>query len=311
MKLTDAEKAVLVLTTRLGDSQRPSYAPGGWAKLSQQIRDGGHGVADVFGDPTTISLDEDNRARVGVLIADAASVMLEAEQLSQRGIWVSTVESDSYPEVLSSRLATQCPPVIFGVGERALLERRGVGVVGSRNVTPEGSEVAKEIARAAVRLEMPVVSGAARGVDQLAMDAAHQAGGAVVGVLADALTKRIRGSDILSALDEGSLCLITQQHPGAGFSAGAAMGRNKLVYSLSAVTVVIATDRDSGGTWAGATEALSKRYGRVAVWRGAGEGPGNATLEKQGAVPITNPDDLDDILKPDPTTAPEQLSLIE
>jgi len=143
------------------------------------------------------------------------------------------------------------------------------------------------------------------------MDAAHQAGGAVVGVLADALTKRIRSSDILSALDEGSLCLITQQHPNVGFSAGSAMARNKLVYALSAVTVVIATDRDSGGTWAGATEALSKRYGRVAVWRGAGEGPGNAALEKQGAIPITDPDALGDILKSELSPAPEQLTLIE
>ena len=311
MKLTDTEKAVLVLTTRLGDSSRPSYPPGGWAKLSQQVRDGGHEIADVFRDLDNMPTSDDDRARITRLLSDAPAVLIEAEQLSQRGIWTCTVESDGYPLQLSRRLGDARPSVVFGVGDRTLLQRGGVGIVGSRNVDPEGAEVAKDMARAAVRLQLPVVSGAARGVDQLAMDAAYSAGGLVVGVLADALSRRIRSSETLAALDAESLCLITQQHPNAGFSAGAAMARNKLVYALADLTIVIATDKDTGGTWAGATEALSKRYGTVAVWRGVGEGPGNAALERLGAVPIRHPDDLDDLLKAEPTPAPEQLSFIE
>ena len=63
------------------------------------------------------------------------------------------------------------------------------------------------------------------------------------------------------------------------------MARNKLVYALADLTVVVAADSGSGGTWSGAEEALRKRYGRVAVWRGAGEGSGNAALERMGAIP--------------------------
>ena len=64
------------------------------------------------------------------------------------------------------------------------------------------------------------------------------------------------------------------------------MARNKLVYALSALTVVIATDEGNGGTWTGATEAMRNSNGIVAVWRGDGEGPGNAALEQLGALPI-------------------------
>jgi len=55
-------------------------------------------------------------------------------------------------------------------------------------------------------------------------------------------------------------------------------------------------DDGSGGTWSGATEALKGGYGRVAVWRGSGEGPGNELLERRGALALTDPSDLDRIL---------------
>ena len=76
---------------------------------------------------------------------------------------------------------------------------------------------------------MALVSGGARGVDRLAMDVAQQAGGSVIGVLADSLKSRIGGNEVRTSLDEVTTCLITQQDPSAGFSVAAAMGRNKLI----------------------------------------------------------------------------------
>jgi predicted Rossmann fold nucleotide-binding protein DprA/Smf involved in DNA uptake len=52
------------------------------------------------------------------------------------------------------------------------------------------------------------------------------------------------------------LCLVTPFSPNAGFSIGAAMGRNRLIYCLADYAIVVASDAESGGTWAGATEAL-------------------------------------------------------
>ena len=70
------------------------------------------------------------------------------------------------------------------------------------------------------------------------------------------------------------------------------MGRNKLVYALSETTVVIATDIESGGTWAGATEAMNKKICDVAVWMGDGVGPGNARLVELGARAVTSTSDI-------------------
>ena len=73
------------------------------------------------------------------------------------------------------------------------------------------------------------------------------------------------------------------------------MGRNKIIYGLSCCTVVVASDYETGGTWAGATEALKSRYGRVASWMGPGSGPGNSALVKRGAVELSDVAELGDL----------------
>jgi len=104
---------------------------------------------------------------------------------------------------------------------------------------------------------------------------------------------------------------VVQQHPAAGFTPAAAMARNKLVYALADLTVVVAADNERGGTWSGADEALRKHYGRVAVWRGAGEGSGNAALERMGAIALRSPDDLEAIFyEPEPRPAPQLLTMM-
>ena len=103
---------------------------------------------------------------------------------------------------------------------------------------------------------MPVVSGGARGTDRLAMGAALDAGGVAFGVLADSLERTVRQPDLRQLLLDGQLVLLTPYAPTAGFSVGAAMGRNKVIYGLADFAVVVSSDYQTGGTWAGAVEAL-------------------------------------------------------
>src|SRR5690606_14000958 len=77
------------------------------------------------------------------------------------------------------------PPGLWVKGPLPLTElTTSVAVVGSRSCSVYGDEVAREIAGTAARAGVPVVSGAARGIDFAAHDAALLAGGATVAVLA-------------------------------------------------------------------------------------------------------------------------------
>lgn len=317
--MDDSARAVVALTNRLVDAGvKPLNAKELWHLL------------DIVGDPGALvgrSASElshefnghiGDADRVATLLDSGVTLAVRLGTLHERGIWTLTPFDDHYPSSLRERLGPAAPPVLYGAGDASLLARDGIGIVGSRDVTEEGAAVARAAAAGAAQRGLTTISGGARGVDQLAMSAAEQAGGGVVGILADSLERAIATADTRRAILDGNACLATPYRPDAGFSAGNAMGRNKIVYGLSRVTLVVASAKDNGGTWSGASESMKKRFGRVAVWRGDGEGPGNVALEDAGAVAVR---ELDDLFELPPVAeeegsspgapAPTQLSLTE
>ncbi|MBM4164800.1 MAG: hypothetical protein FJ222_10240 [Lentisphaerae bacterium] len=58
--------------------------------------------------------------------------------------------------------------MLFGAGDPALLQGGGLAIVGSRDVDDAGQAFAGDVARWCARGGMPVISGGARGVDQIA-----------------------------------------------------------------------------------------------------------------------------------------------
>jgi predicted Rossmann fold nucleotide-binding protein DprA/Smf involved in DNA uptake len=85
----------------------------------------------------------------------------------------------------------------------------------------------------------------------------------------------------------GQLVLISTYNPEAGFTIGNAMGRNKYVYALADFAVVVSSDYQKGGTWAGADEELRREKGHpVFVRIGATVPKGNAELLRIGAQPF-------------------------
>lgn len=253
---------------------------------------------------SAFGIDPEVSGRIPVLLERSRSLALALEQLEHQGIWAITGTSDSYPQRLISRLGENAPALLTGVGDVALLDVDGIGVVGSRDITPVHVRVARAVASAAASRHLPTISGAARGVDQEAMRGAFDAGGAVVGVVADALLRSINEPSTRHAVAEGRVCLVTPYAPSAPFSAGNAMGRNKIIYALSRAVVVIRSDHGSGGTWAGAKEALARNYSTVFSWTGDGAGPGNLPLVSLGARTLDSEDDLAATLSDAPPSEP-------
>ncbi len=235
---------------------------------------------------------------------------LEAERIRLHLSQIRILSSfdDDYPARLLGRLGAGAPPVLHTAGDPALLRVDGIGIVGSRNVGLQAREVAEEVARAAVEADIPVISGVAKGIDQTAMSAGLNAGGRVIGLPADALERLLKDPSVHENLQEGHLCLATPYAPSAGFSVGAAMGRNKLIYGLSQVTLVVTSDDGTGGTWSGAVEALTRGFSPVAVWMGAGSGPGNENLVRKGAIAVESVEEVLSVARTGEQT-PEEVQL--
>lgn len=300
----DSTRAALLLTNRLvALDAKPMTAREFW-QLVQRIDPGDL----VQQDPATIAdvaaVDENDAVRFRMLLDAATALSFEEERLPDDGISLISALDDQFPAGLRRRLGTACPPFLLVAGPTDWLNRPGLGIVGSRDAGDEVLAAARESAELAVQHDWPVVSGLARGVDQVAMVGALDAGGVVVGVPAEGILKASEGAEVRRRVHDGELCIASPYAPDAPFRPGNAMGRNKIVYALSHVAFVVASDKDSGGTWAGASEALTRRYATVAVWAGKGAKDGNHALIQRGATPIT---DLEQLFEIDTTIVPPPL----
>ena len=301
----DNSLATILLTSRLLDSAvKPFTAREFWElkkelEMLEQVGEPEFLLGKAADELIQMGVPQDSAMRIVELFDRATAMAFELERLDGSGIRVLTPFDEEYPQAWLEGLSGKAPPVLYAAGALELLNQPGVGVVGSRDVLPEGQEIAREAAERIASLGMTLVSGVARGVDQLSMNAAFQAGGSVVGILADSLVRKLKKSDVRQAIYEGQTVMCTPYNPDASFSVGTAMGRNKLIYALSELTLVVACEPDKGGTWGGAKEALKHDFGRVAVWQGPGEGTGNAHLLEIGqklgkeTIPIASIEELE------------------
>src|SRR4051794_13201956 len=288
----DTVRAALLLTNRLvALDAAPLTAREFWA-LNDRIDPGdlfhrdAREVAEMTGSPS------DEATRLVTLLSASTALGFEQDRLAEAGIELLSAVDDRFPACLRERLRSACPTFLLVAGPIDWLSRPGLGIVGSRDASDEALLVARKSAEHAVAEGWPVVSGLARGVDQVALSGALDAGGVVVGVPAEGILKASRSAKIRRHVHDGNLCIASPYGPNAPFTAGNAMGRNKIIYGLSRVTFVVASDEGSGGTWAGAKEALDRQFAPVAVWAAEGTKDGNRALVQRGATSVNQLEQL-------------------
>jgi DNA processing protein len=150
-----------------------------------------------------------------------------------------------FPDILKS--IPEAPPLLFALGDLALLQRPAVAIVGSRNHSDYGEEVCRRVAWEAAAAGVVVVSGMARGLDAVAHAAALDAGGATIGVLGNGLGIIYPAANRLLYERVGaSGLLLTEFPPGEKPTAGSFPRRNRLISGLARVTVVVEAAEGSG-----------------------------------------------------------------
>jgi predicted Rossmann fold nucleotide-binding protein DprA/Smf involved in DNA uptake len=285
----DTTLASLLLVNRLVDVDAKPLTASEYWPLLRQVDDPGTLLGLTESDVAARLDGDDALAERVVRLLDAGTALsLRLDAIGDQGITPLTCFHDSYPARVHERLGDAAPPVLFCAGHADLLSAPSIGVVGSRAVSDEGGKVASEIARAIAEDGRVLTTGGSKGLDQIAMQAALDAGGRVIGVLADPLMPALRPPDTRKHVIKGNLMLCTPFAPDAPYTATKAMARNKIVYALNEHTIVVAVDEGADSTWAGATEALEHDFGAVKVWTGAGAGPDNEALVAHGAQPMSS-----------------------
>lgn len=294
-------QAILLLTTHFvggksaavtGGAARP-LAPKEWGRFAAWLKSRDLAPEDLLrGDLAALLADwRDNAidvARIEALLARGIALSLAMERWLSAGLWVMTRADADYPARLKKRLGPDSPAVLFGGGRRALLGGGGVAVVGSRNAGEDDIDYSRALGAATSQAGCAVVSGGARGIDEAAMLGALEADGTAIGVLACDLLRACSSEKYRRHLRAGNLAnlaLISPFNPEAPFNAGHAMQRNKYIYCLSDLGVVVRTGT-TGGTWKGAREALQKNWVGLSVTTTREPHTGNAALIRLGAREI-------------------------
>ena len=283
-------QAVLLLTAHfskpaIGDPK--PLTPTEWGRFALWLREQGQTPEALLTGETLKLMDgwRDDKVpaeRIHALLSRSPALALALEKWQRAGLWVITRSDPDYPARLKKLLKNSSPPLFFGCGNRQLLNRGGLTVVGSRNATEGDLDFARKLGGEAAEAGYSIVSGGARGIDESAMLGALEKEGTVIGVLSDRLLKAATSSKYRPTLMAKNLVLVSPFNPEAGFDVGNAMARNKYVYCLTDAAVIVHSGA-TGGTWSGAIENL--KHGWVPMWvKSTGDREsGNAQLVAKGA----------------------------
>ena len=300
--LSDDTKAILLLTASFNaGSAEPRHLPlslGDYKHLARKLRELGRKPADLIA-PSANDLVAAcgavvEAARLRELLSRGFQMAQAVERWSARAIWVISRADESYPRRWKERLKEDCPPILYGCGDVALLARGGLAVVGSRHADDDTLAWARHVGATAAEAGVAVVSGGARGIDEAAVRGSLEAGGRASVVLADSLEREAINKANRQPVVDKRLVIVSPYDPAAGFNVGHAMGRNKLIHCLADASLVVRCDAGSGGTWSGAVEHLGREGATALYVRNGAEAPeGNRALLAKRAVPWPEPTSVD------------------
>ncbi|PID54965.1 MAG: DNA processing protein DprA [Gammaproteobacteria bacterium] len=287
--LSPTAQATLLLTSHFAKAGNGKIKPltiKEWGKFALWLKEKNHSPADLLASDPKALLNGWHDTRISTeriieLLNRGHSLALAMEKWQRAGLWVVTRSDPQYPGRLKQRLKTDSPPVLFGCGNKALLNAGGLAVIGSRNASEPDLAFTAQIGVKAAAENIAIVSGGARGIDEAAMLAAIKRGGVVIGVLAESLLGAAISVKWRKGLMDGHTVLVSPFYPEAGFSVGNAMARNKYIYCLADSALVVHSGK-KGGTLSGAEENLKKLW--VPLWVKTTTKPGaaNADLVAKG-----------------------------
>jgi len=229
------------------------------------------------------------------LLYDSDFQFAEAEikKAGNLNVKIISINDANYPFLLKEIVD---PPLILYVkGNFSSSSKHLISIVGSRKCTKYGQTVAQKFAASFAQAGITVVSGLALGIDSAAHKGAIDAKGKTFAVIGSGLNRIYPASNkrLAERIFNGYGAVISEFPFGTEPKPFNFPFRNRIISGLSYATIVVEAARKSGSL---ITARLAAEQGRdvFAV-------PGNITskmsegtnmLIKDGAIPITEPDDV-------------------
>lgn len=216
-----------------------------------------------------------------------------ALRLDELGVKVLTIFDNDYPAILKG--VKNPPPLIYLYGRFLEADQNSIAIVGSRNATEKGLQIARGFAKRFALRNYTIVSGYARGIDIESHLGALEGNGRTILVLSNGIFHfklRNAGFESFEFLKQRG-AVISEMFPTESWSVGAAMARNRLVVGLSKAVLVIECKLKSGTMNAALLAKQMNKPLFVLQYQEKGEHLlGNQALLEAGAIPIRKFNDI-------------------
>lgn len=200
-----------------------------------------------------IDLPHSTLLELGLTINQATNLLntdwQQVEHYEQRiidqQIIVISIFDKRYPDSLKQ--IASAPLLLFCRGDVSLLSAAQIAIVGSRNATPTGLEIAAEFAYELTQAGIAVTSGMARGIDGSAHKGALAANGKTIAVLGTGVDiyypKRHK---LLTEQVLNNGLLVSEFLPGTAANAHNFPRRNRIISGLSLGVLIVEAEIKSG-----------------------------------------------------------------
>lgn len=229
----------------------------GFVALLETIRESPDTAVSVLGSDPTNSIAEQFGSSFPALWQNAQERwlprLLQDEVLASLslavdlGLTIVGEGNQQYPRGLDD-LSFGKPPILWVKGEPSLFTTElPVAIVGTRNATRYGAEVAADLAQVAAQHGLVTVSGGAFGIDAVVHQATLNNRGGTVAFLAGGLGNLYpKGNLALLKRIAQTGALVAEQPPAVTPAKWRFLMRNRLIAAISNATVVVQAGKTSG-----------------------------------------------------------------
>lgn len=234
---------------------------------------------DVSGVMQLLGVRDEIAYRICILMDRDMLLSRLLEHCLETNTEILTPCDDGYPRRVTARLGRYGSPLLFVKGDTDMLSLSYLAILGIPGVkTPPAIEsTIKRLVPISAANGLAIMTGGELGTGRIVRDEVLSGEGLLACVLTGGMEAFAAENANKRALENGNLLLISQPHPLSAPNAIDAAERNRLIYALSSVTAVTATDGKRGEA-----EAVRRRLcDNLYVYESASL-PANAALAGRG-----------------------------
>jgi len=206
-------------------------------------------------------------------------------------VFTLNLQDKNYPAILKE---IHSPPKELYVKGKILPQEKAIAIVGTRNCSDYGKQVAYDFSSKLAKLGITIVSGLAQGIDTCAHQAALEAKGRTIAVLGTGINNIYpRFNTKLAEEISKNGAVISEYEPEANGTKYTFPQRNRIISGLSLGTIVIEAPERSGALIT--ADFAMEQNREVFIIPGpiySENSKGTNQLIKQGAKLITNIEDV-------------------